>query len=618
MISAKTVQELISEINQTDETESLEAKRSSEVGRSLLETICSLSNEPGLGGGTILLGLEKEEMSLFPNFLVNGIDGIDKIITDIGSQVSSVFNVPVRVDISQAVVNGKCVVRVDVPELNPGQKPLYFMSQGLPKGAFRRIGSTDQRCNRDDLFVFFQHSSQEAPDRQVVEEATWDDIDLEAIDAYRNARARLNPLAEELNWSNVDLLYSLNCIKKGKERIEITKAGLVTFGKAAALRRLDPTNRVDYIRLSGKEWVPDPEKRFDSIEIRGPALKIIGRVISAILDDIPKAFGIQDGNAQRTDTPLIPERVIREAVVNAVAHRSYRSFTPIQVLRYSNRIEIRNPGYSLKSQERFDEPGSAQRNPHIAEVLHETRFAETKGSGIRVMRQKMTEMGLSEPTFMSSREDDKFSTILLFHHFLSEKDWAWLAAFQEFGLDNEQMRALIFMREMGAIDNASYRHLNQVDTLAASVSLRRLKDHGLVEPQGSGSRTHYVPTPAFNEIGSGAKVHGSPLSMHAKGASMPLIDSPAADVLPSALSTRIQKLRKRLDPEDAERLIRELCQHKPMSADEIATLLGRQKHYIANKYLFRMVREGALAHTIPEMVKHPNQRYQSVTKENSK
>lgn len=606
MISTKSVRDLIKDLNQTDETESLEAKKGSEAGKSLMESICSLSNEPNLSGGTILLGVEKEEFSLFPIFIATGVKNIDKVVTDIGSQVSSVFNFPIRVDISQEMVDGKCVIRIDVPELPASQKPLYIKSQGLPRGAYRRVGSTDQHCTDDDLSVFYQTRTIETPDKNIVEGADWSDIDPDAITAYRKARAEANPLAEELTWSDSDLLQALNCIALRGDGTALTLAGLISFGKAASLRRLDPSCRVEYIRVPGKTWVADPDNRFESIEFRGPTLRLIGRVISSILDDLPKAFRLEDGKAQRTDSPLIPERVIREAVVNAIAHRNYQVHSPIQIIRYSNRLEMRNPGYSLKSQERFDEPGSTLRNPHIAEILHETRYAETKGSGIRVMRQKMREMGLTEPTFISSREDDAFSAILLFHHFLSEDDWSWLSMFNEFALDDEQLRALIYLREMGAIDNACYRNLNQVDTLAASNSLRKMSKVGLVESKGSGSRTYYVPGPRFSEINAQASMHASVASIHARPTEM--VTPPSAP-LPKVLLTRITALGKRIEPEVMEQIIMEICKLQPTSAEDIAKLVGKTKSYITNKYLYKMVRDGHLKYSIPEMVKHPAQKY---------
>lgn len=103
------------------------------------------------------------------------------------------------------------------------------------------------------------------------------------------------------------------------------------------------------------------------------------RIIHAISDDLPKGFVLTDENIQAKHVGL-PLRVLREAVVNALIHRSYRENRPIQIIRYPNRIEISNPGFSLKSEDKLGEPGSVNRNPFIASIFHETNLAETKGS----------------------------------------------------------------------------------------------------------------------------------------------------------------------------------------------------------------------------------------------
>ena len=611
MITNKTVSDLIRGLNQTDETEDLEVKRAAEIGKSLLETVCALSNEPDLGGGTILLGVEKEEQSLFPAFICSGLKSVDKLVTEISTQAATTFNIPIRVSISQEWVGGKCVIRVDVPELPSSSKPLFFKARGLPSGALRRIGSTDQHCTQEDMFVFYHTRSDEAPDQHIIDGVTWDDIDPEAVLAYRRARERVNPLAEELSWSDVELLMSLRCAI-GHDPIKITRAGLVSFGKASALRRVDPSNRVDYIRLSGKQWLPEKDVAFDALELRGPTLRTVGRVISAILDDLPRSIRMEEGSPQRVDVPVIPERVIREAVVNAIAHRSYQKFGPVQVIRYSNRLEIRNPGYSLKSQDRFDEPGSTLRNPYIAEVLHETRFAETKGSGVRIMRQKMTEMGLAEPTFISSRDDNTFSAIFLFHHFLSEEDWDWLSRFAEYALDNDQIRALVFVREMGAIDNAAYRHLCQVDVMGASMSLRKLRSYRLLDLRGSGSRTYYVPGEALTAIpGSVSSIPANGGNIPARATNTHAARGGSLANLPASLAVDIERLGKRLHPDAAEALILRICRHQPCSGEEIATVMGRTKDYVTQKYLYQMIKRGSLVYLYPEMMKHPQQKYKT-------
>ena len=189
-----------------------------------------------------------------------------------------------------------------------------------------------------------------------------------------------------------------------------------------------------------------------------------------MLEDIPTALLLPPGELQRQDEPLVPVRVVREALVNALMRQNFRLNSPLQILRYANRLEIRNPGHSLVALDRLGDPGSRLRNPAVAGVLHETRFAENKGSGIRIMREQMRAAGLSPPAFDSDREKDEFVATLLFHHFLGPEDVAWLSQFQEHGLADDEARILVFAREKGSITNAECRNLTGLDTLAGAVT----------------------------------------------------------------------------------------------------------------------------------------------------
>ena len=245
------------------------------------------------------------------------------------------------------------------------------------------------------------------------------------------------------------------------------------------------------------------------------------------------------------------------------------------------------------------------RNPHIAEILHETRFAETKGSGLRVMRDIMASHGLSVPTFSSNRDNDEFAAIFLFHHFLSETDWIWLAAFNSFQLSEDQMRALIFVREVGAIDNSAYRSLTQVDTLSASKSLRKLREQDILEDKGSGSRTYYVPGRVMRE-----RALADNAAMDAKtGSADGKARMPSRSEIPTPLRARLESLGRRIEPAEMERLLVDLCAWTALSAEEIASLLGKTSNYISNRYLYRMAKDGRLQYKYPEMLKHPGQRY---------
>lgn len=619
-----TALELLESLNLLDEQERIEAKRASEVGKSLLETICAFANEPGLGGGWLLLGVVREEQALFPAYEVEGIDQPEKLGTEIATQCRNTFNQPVRVDISSEIIHGKTVMVVHVPEAQPQDKPVFFKAQGLPKGAYRRISSTDQHCTDDDLAVFYQGRQTESFDSTLVADATVDDLLPEAIADYRQSRAEANPDAEELRWTDEDLLQSLGGIRRNPQGTwQPTVAGLMLFGKPAALRRCFPMMRVDYIRVPGREWVPHPDRRFDTIDLRDPLLRLIRRAQAAILDDLPKGFALEEGELQRQDKPAIPLRVIREALVNALMHRSYRSHSPVQIIRYANRLEIRNPGFSLKSQDHLGEPGSQLRNPRIAAALYDTRLAETKGSGIRVMRESMEQAGLTPPLFESDRGNDQFVARYFFHHFLGAEDIAWLAQFKDLHLSDDEAKALIVVCEAGAINNSTYRELTKVDTLTASQSLRRLRDAGLLAQKGRASATYYVPTESLLDDG----LSGSPpclstklgvLSTNPEDLSTKLTDEQESqrkallNELPGVLAARIGAIGQRHPPGEVCDAIVEICRLRDWRAEELATLLQRHSRYVRNNYLRPLMRDGRLAMVNPDEPNDPQQAYRAV------
>lgn len=379
-----TAQELLERLNLLDENERIEAKRADEVGKSLLETVCAFANEPGLGGGWLLLGVTREELALFPAYEIQGLDHPDKISADLASQAASIFNRPLRLNIQAEVLDGKAVIAVFVPEAAPQDKPLYLKAQGLPRGAFRRIGSTDQHCTEDDLIALYQGRQHESFDACLVPDGTLDDFSPEALADYRQSRRDTNPDAEELRWSDEDLLQALGCVRLNADgKWQPTVAGLILFGKPVALRRTFPMTRVDYIRVPGREWVPDPERRFDSLELRDPLFRLIRRVQAAILDDLPKAFGLAEGDLQRKDSPIVPQRVIREAVVNALMHRSCQPTG--KMLGDDDSLSSNPEGLSSNPLSLSRDLGALSRDPNSldkAEAERKTKLRQTLLAGL--------------------------------------------------------------------------------------------------------------------------------------------------------------------------------------------------------------------------------------------
>ena len=609
----RTAEDLIQELAALDESHRIEAKQARQIDRSIMETVCAFANEPGLGGGYLLLGVTRDQQDLFTNaYKIDGVENPDKLQSDLASRCASTFNRPVRPRVSVEELSGKTVIVVYVPEAAPTEKPIYLQNLGLPRGAYRRVGPTDQEGTEDDLVALYAGHQIDTFDAALLPDAEQDDIDSTAIDDYRQQRRAINPDAEELAWSNEDLLRSLGCAKRDNGQLKPTVAGIVLFGTTIALRRCFPMMRIDYIRVPGKQWVENPDHRFDTLEIRAPLFTAIRRAANTVRDELIQSFSLPEGALAREDEPTLPLRVIREAIVNAVMHRSYRIHGAIQIIRYANRLEIRNPGHSIKAEEQLGEPGSETRNPRIAAVLHEVNIAETKGSGIRAMRELMLGHDLLPPTFESSRRPDQFVATFLFHHFLGPDDLVWLRQLTQEPINDEEARGLVFVRELGAIDNAAYRAINRTDTLNASGHLRRLRDLELLEMKGAGSRTYYVPGARFQTVlALESPVADGNSHQPAQNSHQPTQDSHQSLVtIPPELAARIPPTGSKPRRGQLRSLIIDLCRWRALSARELAALLrGREHKPLVRDYLTPMVAKGLLAYTIPEMENHPDQRY---------
>ena len=113
--------ELLDLLNDIDEQDWLEAKSlRDDTSRSILETVCSFSNEPGLGGGVILIGVAENKTGDGPQYLVDGVADPDKAQLDLATQCKSVFNTPIYPTIKVEKIGGKAVLRVIVDEQHFG------------------------------------------------------------------------------------------------------------------------------------------------------------------------------------------------------------------------------------------------------------------------------------------------------------------------------------------------------------------------------------------------------------------------------------------------------------------------------------------------------------------
>lgn len=268
----------------------------------------------------------------------------------------------------------------------------------------------------------------------------------------------------------------------------------------------------------------------------------------------------------------------------------------------------------------WGEPGSMLRNPRISEIFHDTNLAETKGTGIGAMRRLMKEAGLMPPTFESNHEANKFTARLLLHHFLSKENMEWLAQYAEFGLVNEQKLALVFVREVGAIDNATYRQLDSSITHArARLEIHKLCDLGFLEKKGQGRNTYYIRTSKVVSLEERLRPQGERLlPQHGilgeryQGENERYQGVNREELLlllPDDIKKRIDEVGKRVPKDVLNKLVVDMCSIIPLSMDDLSVLLHRNSKSFKNKNIKVLLENNQLFYWIPEMINHPQQKY---------
>ena len=95
--------------------------------------------------GAVRKGFDKNGL---PHYEPENIANPGEIQTDIANQCASVFNVRIRPQIEAEVIDGKTVIVLKIDEAPDALKPIYFKKRGLPQGAYRRIGPSDQNVRK--------------------------------------------------------------------------------------------------------------------------------------------------------------------------------------------------------------------------------------------------------------------------------------------------------------------------------------------------------------------------------------------------------------------------------------------------------------------------------------
>ncbi|OGF46103.1 MAG: hypothetical protein A2231_05385 [Candidatus Firestonebacteria bacterium RIFOXYA2_FULL_40_8] len=355
--------------------------------------------------------------------------------------------------------------------------------QNPKKGfCYKRFSSIDElkSCLYESLISFLREKGKVGLsnfDRRICEGAKLADIDEDKIEWFlRTAKQRRN-LVIDPGLSVADKLIHLNLICDGK----ITNAAIMLFGKNPHKYFLQ--SEIKCLQFFGVEV----EKPFESFKIFSDNLfEQVDKALAFVLDSIKKPLFQREDSAQAGRDYEIPVFAIQEAIVNAVAHRNYNTASGVQVMVFSDRIEIVNSGGlpSGLSVEDLRKPHqSYPGNPLIAHVFFFADYIQKSGTGTVEMIKQCKQKGVPEPYFEIKRNVE-FKTII-------PRDQLTQKVLEMAGLNDRQRAAIKYIKEKGKITNREYRKISGLSDEGVRKDINFMISKKIIEPKGKGRSVSY-------------------------------------------------------------------------------------------------------------------------------
>lgn len=213
-------------------------------------------------------------------------------------------------------------------------------------------------------------------------------------------------------------------------------------------------------------------------EVHGDLLGQVEKTLDLLLTKYLRA-GISYEGLQRVETFPVPEAALREAVINAIAHKDYASRIPIQISMYPDKLMIWNSGH-LPQHWTLDnlthKHASCPFNPDVANVFFKAAYLESWGRGIELMRNACASQGAPDPVF---RWDNGLWVEFPFAVPASPAQSSGVSATQEITQETTQEKIIALLRQrpkltrrdlagkLGITDNGVKYHLNKLKAAGA-------------------------------------------------------------------------------------------------------------------------------------------------------
>lgn len=404
------------------ENSGVEFKRDDVLPERLAKEMAALLN---LEGGYILLGVEQDST-------VSGLTREPERAEEWVMEVARVHLRPAAIPYWETLQwdEGRIVGIVSLPADAP-DKP-YKAKRGSAWVSMVRVGTTTRDATDEEEARLYQQSGRLQYDRKPVPGSTLADLDRRRlINYFRDVRRQPCPdEADDEAWHR--LLVNTEVMAEDRGRFIASAAGLLLFGGRP--QRFLPQSGISAAAYPGIEKDYAARER---AALRGPAVSLFpapeaataypvlssafsdgdwiieAGVIEQTIDFVRRNTGVTAwiaSGGQRQERWDYPLEAVREAIVNAVAHRDYTIVvTDIELTIYADRLEVTSPGRlpNTVTVDKMRAGYRASRNELVKDVLRDYRYVEATGLGVpRKIVDGMRAHNGTEPDLIE--RDDRF------------------------------------------------------------------------------------------------------------------------------------------------------------------------------------------------------------------
>lgn len=440
------------------ESSTLEFKSTTGEIKSAFTTVCGFLNNKG---GIVLIGVHDKGK-------IVGQDVGDNTRQEITRELSKIEP---HADITVSYIPVEKSRQVIAISASAGTKTPYTYDA---RPYWRADGVTQRMPNEHyEHLIYNRKSSPTTWEHLTINDCTISDLDEDRIRQVVRVgitEGRIREIA--INASIKEILKKFKLITDS----EVRNAAVILFCKDEDKQFLQAELKMARFKGINKH------EFLDNKVIRGNVFDLYEHAMNFLKNHLPIAGKIEAGNPFRIDTPAIPYNVLREALVNALAHRDYSSRSgSITLAIYDDRVEVGSTGrlpHEIHLRDLSKEHESHPRNPLIANVLHACRMIERWGRGTQDMIELCLKSGNPKPRFVELT--GSFSVVLPLKEPIGGQSITKLRA-----LTSRQQEILGLLEEGPYSSVQIAEKLEQPATLRmVQIDLAKLEKFGIVGREG--------------------------------------------------------------------------------------------------------------------------------------